>query len=131
MIQQPNEIINTNKKIRILLAGYPGIGKTTLALSAPKPLLLDVDRGIDRVAAQYRTPFTQPKTYAELLEDLQPNNLKDFETLVIDTGGQLIKLMSAYVIKQNCKNGQYDGNLSLKGYGAVGREFERFVNKCY
>ncbi|WP_196595725.1 ATP-binding protein [Pectinatus frisingensis] len=131
MIRQPNEIIDTNKKIRILIAGYPGIGKTTLALSAPKPLLIDVDRGTDRVEARYRTPFTQPKEYGELLNDLQPQNLNNFETLVIDTGGQLIKLMANYVIKQNCKNGQSDGSLSLKGYGAVGREFERFINYCY
>lgn len=131
MIRQPNEIIDTNKKIRILIAGYPGIGKTTLALSAPKPLLIDVDRGTDRVEARYRAPFTQPKEYGELLNDLQPQNLDNFETLVIDTGGQLIKLMANYVIKQNCKNGQSDGSLSLKGYGAVGREFERFINYCY
>ena len=49
MIKKASEIINTDKKIRLLIAGYPGIGKTTLALSAPKPLLIDVDRGTDRV----------------------------------------------------------------------------------
>ena len=48
MIKKASEIINTDKKIRLLIAGYPGIGKTTLALSAPKPLLIDVDRGTDR-----------------------------------------------------------------------------------
>ena len=131
MIKKASEIINTDKKIRLLIAGYPGIGKTTLALSAPKPLLIDVDRGTDRVEARYRTDFIQPNTYEELLEDLVPFNLNDYETLVIDTGGQLIKLMSAYVIKQNAKNGQRDGSLSLKGYGAVGREFARFVDYCY
>lgn len=131
MIKKASEIINTDKKIRLLIAGYPGIGKTTLALSAPKPLLIDVDRGTDRVEARYRTDFIQPDTYEELLEDLVPLNLIDYETLVIDTGGQLIKLMSAYVIKQNAKNGQRDGSLSLKGYGAVGREFARFVDYCY
>lgn len=131
MIKKASEIINTDKKIRLLIAGYPGIGKTTLALSAPKPLLIDVDRGTDRVEARYRTDFIQPNNYEELLEDLVPLNLNDYETLVIDTGGQLIKLMSAYVIKQNAKNGQRDGSLSLKGYGAVGREFARFVDYCY
>lgn len=131
MIKKASEIINTDKKIRLLIAGYPGIGKTTLALSAPKPLLIDVDRGTDRVEARYRTDFIQPNNYEELLEDLVPLNLNDYETLVIDTGGQLIKLMSAYVIKQNSKNGQRDGSLSLKGYGAVGREFARFIDYCY
>lgn len=131
MIKQPHEIINTDKKIRMLIAGFPGLGKTTLALSSPKPLLIDVDRGTDRVEARYRVPYTQPESYDELLEDLTPMNVNEFETLVIDTGGQLIKLMSKYVIKQNAKNGQRDGSLSLKGYGAVGREFERFMNYCY
>lgn len=131
MIRQPFEISNTSKKIRMLIAGYPGIGKTTLALSAPSPLLIDVDQGLDRVQAKYHTAFTQPAAYEELLSDLTVENLRPFETIVIDTGGQLIKLMAAYVIKQNAKNGQRDGSLSLKGYGAVGREFQRFVDICY
>ena len=38
MIRNPNEIATTEKRIRMLIAGYTGIGKTTLALSAPKPL---------------------------------------------------------------------------------------------
>ena len=35
MIKKPNEIANDVTRIRILIAGYPGIGKTTLALSSP------------------------------------------------------------------------------------------------
>ena len=39
--------------------------------------------------------------------------------------------MASWAIRQNTKNGQKDGTLSLKGYGAVGREFERLMNYCY
>jgi len=131
MIRNPNEIINKNKKIRILLAGYPGIGKSTLALSAPRPLHIDVDFGIDRIEPRYRKPFIQPKTYDEILEDLKPENLSDFDTLVFDTGGKLITLMSQYAIKINPKYGQRDGSLSLKGYGYVGREFVRLMDYCF
>ncbi|MDU4960170.1 MAG: ATP-binding protein [Sporomusaceae bacterium] len=130
-IQQPMALINKTKKIRILIAGYPGIGKSTLALSAPNPLHIDVDRGIDRVSAIHRKPFIQPLSYDELKEDLVPDNLRDFDTLVFDTGGQLIKLIGAWAIRQAAQNGQKDGSLSLKGYGAVGREFERLMNYCY
>ncbi len=49
MIQKPENIIPQEKKIRMLIAGYPGIGKSTLALSAPRPLHIDCDFGIDRV----------------------------------------------------------------------------------
>ena len=38
MIRLPSDIKESEKKIRMLIAGYPGIGKSTLALSAPKPL---------------------------------------------------------------------------------------------
>ena len=38
MIRNPNDIQDGAKKIRMLIAGYPGIGKSTLALSAPRPL---------------------------------------------------------------------------------------------
>ena len=34
MIRNPNDIQEGAKKIRMLIAGYPGIGKSTLALSA-------------------------------------------------------------------------------------------------
>lgn len=131
MIKQPNEIKPTEKKIRMIIAGYPGIGKTTLALSAPKPLHIDADFGIDRIEPRYRVPFIQPSSYAELLGDLVPENLNDFETLVFDTGGKLITIMGLWAIKQDPKNGKRDGSLSLQGYGAIKREFNRLMDYCF
>lgn len=131
MIKRPDEVVQTTKKIRMIIAGFPGIGKTTLGLSAPKPLLIDVDRGIDRVQAKNRKDFTQPITYEELLQDLK-SDLSSYETLVFDTGGKLLDLMKPYVIKQDSKNGQKDGTtLSIKGYGAVGKEFQRLMDYAY
>ena len=131
MIRNPNEIQEGAKKIRMLIAGYPGIGKSTLALSAPRPLHIDVDFGIDRIEPRYRKPYIQPKSYDEILEDLTPLNVKDFDTLVFDTGGKLIFLMSQWAIKKDVKYGQRDGSLSLKGYGFIGREFQRLMDYCF
>lgn len=131
MIRKPEDIVPQEKKIRMLIAGYPGIGKTSLALSAPNPLHIDCDFGIDRVEPQYRKPYIQPGSYAELLNDLQPMNLTDYDTLVFDTGGKLITLISQWAIQQDNKYGQRDGSLSLKGYGAVGREFVRLMDYCF
>lgn len=131
MIKKPNEVVANIKKIRLLIAGFPGIGKTTLALSAPKPLHIDVDRGVDRVQAKNRCDFIQPETYEGLLEDLN-SDLSDYETLVFDTGGKLLDLMKPYVIRQDSKNGQKDGQtLSIKGYGAVGKEFQRLMDYAF
>ena len=131
MIRNPNEIQEGAKKIRMLIAGYPGIGKSTLALSAPRPRHIEVDVGIDRIEPRYRKPYIQPKSYDEILEDLTPLNVKDFDTLVFDTGGKLISLMSQWAIKKDVKYGQRDGSLSLKGYGFIGREFQRLMDYCF
>ncbi len=130
MIKKPAEMMNETSKFRVLIAGYPGIGKTTLGLSAPKPLLIDVDFGINRTMASVRKDYIQPENYEELLNDLK-GDLSDYETIVIDTGGKLLELMKAYVIKNDIKNAKKDGTLSLQGYGAVGREFTRFMNYIY
>lgn len=131
MIKKPSEVASTTKKIRLLIAGFPGIGKTTLALSAPKPLHIDVDRGVDRVQAKNRKDYIQPNSYEELLEDLK-SDLSDYDTLVFDTGGKLLDLMKPYIIRQDSKNGQKDGQtLSIKGYGAVGKEFQRLMDNAF
>jgi homoserine dehydrogenase len=130
MIRKPNEVANTSNRFRLLIAGHPGIGKTTLALSSPKPLLIDVDLGINRVMASARKDYIQPENYEEVLSDLR-GDLSDYETIVIDTGGKLIELMKAYVMKQDIKNAKKDGTLSLQGYGAVAREFTRFMYHIY
>ena len=131
MIKKANTVPTEDKKIRILVAGYPGIGKSTLALSAPKPLHIDIDHGIDRIEPRYRADYIQPKTYDEVLDDLVPENLTDYDTLVFDTGGKLISLMSLWAIKKDPKYGQRDGSLSLKGYGFVGKEFTRLMDYCF
>jgi len=132
MIRKPEDIMNNgDKKVRILIAGYPGIGKSTLGLSAPNPLHIDVDFGIDRIEPRYRKPYIQPRNYDEILEDLRPENLTDFDTLVFDTGGKLISLISLWAQKKDPKYAQRDGSLSLKGYGFVGREFVRLMDYCF
>lgn len=128
MIKRPNELTLDSVKFNVLLAGFPGIGKSTLALSAPKPLLLDLDKGVMRVSAKYRKDTAEVDTYEELLNDLQTADLSQYDTIVIDTGGRLLELMKAWAIRKEPKNGQTDGNLTLKGYGVVGKEFMDFVN---
>ena len=131
MIRKANTVQSGEKRIRMLIAGYPGIGKSTLALSAPNPLHIDIDFGIDRIEPRYRKDYIQPTSYNEILEDLTPENTKDYDTLVFDTGGKLISLMSLWAIEKDPKYGQCDGTLSLKGYGIVGREFVRLMDYCF
>lgn len=127
MIVKPSEMKFDQKKLFVIIAGVPGIGKTTLALSAPKPLLIDLDKGVDRVEARYRTDTDTVKDYYELKNDLEKADLSGYETIVIDTGGKLLEMLKPVVITRDPKNGQSNGELSLKGYGAVKKEFSKFV----
>jgi hypothetical protein len=143
MIKDPSKITDTKQPIRMLIAGYPGIGKSTLALSAPNPLHIDLDFGIDRVDPRYRKPYIQPASYDEIRHDLaydptmsqvdraeQMKVLNVFDTLVFDTGGKLITLIGDWAVKSDPKNGR-SGGLSLKGYGVVGREFVKLMDHCF
>ena len=119
----------SKKKIKLIVAGYAGIGKSTLALSAPKPLLFDFDEGIDRVEAKFRGDTVLITDYEGLLKDLENEDFSNYDTFVFDTGGKLLDLMKPYVIKKEPKNGQRDGSLAIKGWGAIKTEFKRFTDK--
>lgn len=127
MIVKPSEMKFEGKKLFIIIAGVPGIGKTTLALSAPKPLLIDLDKGVDRVETRYRTDTDVVSSYEELRSDLEKADLSPYETIVIDTGGKLLEMLKPVVIARDPKNAQTNGELSLKGYGAVKKMFNEFV----
>ncbi len=127
MIVQPNALTFSDKKFTMIIYGSPGVGKSTLALSAPKPLLIDFDRGVSRVKAYHRCPTIVFNTYDEVKKDLGSPEMKDFETVVIDTGGSFVTCLQNYVMEQNpSANRQKNGSISLKGFGAVKVEFERF-----
>ena len=128
MIVKPSEMKFEGKKLFIIIAGVPGIGKTTLALSAPKPLLIDLDKGVDRVETRYRTDTDVVGSYEELRNDLEKADLSPYETIVIDTGGKLLEMLKPVVIARDQKNAQTNGDLSLKGYGAVKKMFNEFVS---
>lgn len=142
MIVKPETLTFSDKKIRMLIAGFPGIGKTTLAMSAPKPLYIDVDLSAERInrdILNLAVGVTQPKDYEELRRDLGmgcsdmelqavKNSLADYQTIVVDTGGKLLNIMGNYGRKIEPKYGQRDGSLSLKGYGWLGKEFQRFLD---
>ena len=124
MIQMPETMTFTDKNFSMILYGAPGLGKPTLALSAPKPILIDFDHGISRVKAYHRKATMVCKTYEEVLADIQSPEIADFETIVIDTGGAFVSYLQDWAMRTNpAQNRQKNGALSLKGFGAVKQEF--------
>lgn len=124
----PAELVFGDEKFSMIIYGAPGVGKSTCASSAPKPILIDLDKGIRRVKAEHRPVTSRVSTYEEMLEDLQSDEMKQFETVIIDTGGALITLLQDYVMRKDPVNKTKSGSISQKGFGAVKMEFVRLTN---
>lgn len=122
LIKKKNEI-ELPKTIVGCITGVCGIGKTTLALSAPKPLLLDTDNGIHRVQPEYRSDVVQVKSYQDILDVLE-EDLSDYETIVIDTLGELVNFMLKYFADKDKSLITRGGTLNIKVWGLVKTEFE-------
>lgn len=125
LLNQPYEVKTNNISLKILIYGQPGLGKSTLALSMPKPVLIDCDNGVHRIQAAHRTPYLQVDNYKKIQALLASGELASFETIVFDTAGKLLDYMSAEVIARNPKNGRADGALAIQGYGV---RKQMFVN---
>jgi hypothetical protein len=128
MIKQPEEMTFEDKKFSMIIYGSPGVGKTTLALSAPDPILIDFDGGISRVKAQHRQLTIVCDTYEEVLKDLESPEVANCQTIIIDTGGSFVTYLQDWAMRINPVNRQKNGAISLKGFGAVKSEFIRFTS---
>lgn len=133
LIKKPSEI-EPKAAISMLVYGQPGLGKTTLACSAPSPVLFDYDGGIQRVNAAHQVPTVQIHSWedtiaalAEIAEEEKAAGTIIYRTLVIDTVGKMLDYMSEYIIRTNPKMAMGNGALSLKGYGERKKMFSDFV----
>jgi hypothetical protein len=105
------------------------MGKTTLALSAPHPLLLDFDGGVHRVNAAHRVDTVQITKWEEVDEVMQSPEIANYATFVIDTAGKMLSFMDKYIMQNNQKMRKADGTLSLQSYGVRKNMFINFVNQ--
>ncbi|MGH2469237.1 MAG: ATP-binding protein [Chloroflexota bacterium] len=103
----------------------PGVGKSSLGFTAAAPLLLDFDRGAYRAAN--RGDSVQPESWGEVA-GINAEDVKSYQTLVLDTAGRALDLLSVKLISENPKNGKGGGALSLAGYGELKSRFTAYLN---
>lgn len=127
LIKKPYEL-QFQPKLKALIYGEPGTGKTTLAFSALKPLLIDCDGGLHRLNYGHLRDAVQVESYDDVL-NLFNEDLSEYETIIFDTGGKLLDYMAQYIIKNNPKAGMRNGTLSLKGYGERKQEFSALCKR--
>lgn len=103
----------------------PGIGKTTLAFTADKPLLLDFDQGAYRAANRKDT--VQVAGWPDVA-GITAGDLAGYNTLILDTAGRALDALTADIIRRNPKMGR-GGSLTLQGYGQLKSEFIAFTKQ--
>lgn len=128
--KNPSEL-KVNSTIKALIYGSPGIGKTTLALSAPQPVLFDFDGGVQRVNGAFQCPTLVVSSWEEAEEALQELKSGDVpcQSIVIDTAGKMLDYMSDYIMRKDSRMRMRDGSLALKGYGARKVMFINFLKE--
>ncbi|HYE57625.1 MAG TPA: ATP-binding protein [Rhodothermales bacterium] len=112
---QPIEV----KTLVTVIYAPPGVGKTSMAFTAEKPLLLDFDKGSYR--AKNRRDVVLVDRWADVT-DIKAEDLADYKTLVVDTAGRALDALAVDIIRDNPKMGR-GGALTLQGYGELRARF--------
>lgn len=124
LIKKSNEIA-IQRNVKMMVYGQAGMGKTTLALSSPNPLLLDFDNGVKRVNNAHlgdNVGIVQISNWQEVVQLLttESADLAPFGTIVVDTIGKMMDFIIAY----RCGG----RNPRVQDWGTINSDFKWFVN---
>ena len=104
LIKKKSEIV-LSQKIKGMIYGEAGIGKSTLALSMPAPVLLfDFDNGVSRIQAEYRTDTVQLTNLQDFKTVLKEEDLREYKSFVIDGFGKYIERIYNEMLKTGKKS---------------------------
>lgn len=104
---------------RTIIYGTEGVGKTTFGASAPKPIFLPTEDGLD---ATKTDAFPLLRSWADIEEALGvlANEQHDFETVVLDSADWAEHLILNQVARDHGLD-SYDSNAKALAYGRGGR----------
>jgi len=111
------------KTLCLTVYSQPGLGKTSLAFSSRRPLLLDFDNGAHR--APNRSDVVRVTEWSEVA-GIKADDVKDYDTIIIDTAGKALDVLAQDVIKSDSRLA-YGGALNQQGWGKLGVRFSAFL----
>jgi adenylate kinase family enzyme len=120
-----------------VLFGAPGVGKTSLAFTAPAGVLhLDFDKGAQRAIQKVRPATVRVESWSDFWGFVKSNDFTDYvtdngiKTVVIDTIGTMLdNCIAPALIASDMKLGSKNGGLTLQGYGSLKQTFAAFKNR--
>lgn len=105
--------------IIMLVYGNGGVGKSTFAATAPKPLLVDCENGSKYFGLRgIKIDVTHISSWSDMNGIFDIAKSGEYETIIIDPIGELMeKLKNFMVAKADRKLVQSDGSPSMAGWG--------------
>ena len=115
LIKKSNELVIPTT-VKMMIYGQAGMGKSTVALSAPKPLLLDFDNGVKRMNMVHleNVDTVQVTSWSDVQQVLQ-EDLSAYQTIVVDTIGKMMD----FIITYKCASRQP----SIRDWSGINAEF--------
>jgi hypothetical protein len=101
--QEPHQLSLEKEKLRLVAYGEPGAGKTTLALTFPRPFIIDTDAGLISGAIQgFEATVYEPTGWRDLeaLYFWAKERRDKFDTIVIDSITSLQRLLLDEIVDQ-------------------------------
>jgi hypothetical protein len=114
------------ENLKVLVYGQPSSGKTTLSFTSKKALLLDFDNGAYR--SGNRGDSVQVDTWSDVV-GISEEDLKVYDTIIIDTAGQMLNCISNHIKAHHPNSVKRDGDISIQGYGMLKSIFESYMSK--
>lgn len=91
VLDRISSLKETPPTVKVCLYGPPGVGKTTFAAMAPKPLVIDVEHGARSLLNLKETedvdvlPVTSVSDIEDIIWEAREGNLDQYETFILDS----------------------------------------------
>jgi len=121
-VTRSDEVITVDT-LCFTIYSQPGLGKTSLAFTASRPLLLDFDKGAHR--AVDRKDTVQVSDWGDVA-GITAADVAAYDTIIIDTVGKALDVLAQDIIRGNSRL-SHGGALSQQGWGQLGVRFSAFL----
>lgn len=123
--------------LRLLVYAAPKVGKTTLGLTFPRPLIINTDYGLEGDALKSLSASGGMEHRPEGYRDLEAlyfwirDHSEDFDTIFIDSGDELIRILLDEIVDEGKggREGSQSGALGQTFFDVVPEQAEYLANQ--